>query len=149
MNWLAAALLLAAIAPLALLAAGGLNARAAFVLASVTTCVLFVTYFSSRAHRPAGRTESVMATAWLFVRRMVGFLGAATLIAGAVVVGFAVTPVLESVSLLLRVLLALVLAAVGCFCAWVGVFGQGADRYSFKDDVALHLANKRRYKWRW
>jgi hypothetical protein len=149
MNRLAAALLIAAIAPLALLAAGGLNARAAFVFASVTACVLFVTYFSSRAHRAAGRTESVVATAWLFVRRTVGFLGAVTLIGGAVVVGFGMSPALESVSLVLRVPLALVLAAVGCFCAWVGVFGQGADRYSFKDDVALHLANRRRYKWRW
>ena len=149
MNWLAAALLVAAIVPLALFAAGGLNAQAAFVFASVPAGVLLVTYLSSHAHRPASRTESVIATAWLFFRRMVGFLAAVIFLAGAVAAGCGVTPALESVSLVLRVPLALVLVAVGCLCAWVGVFGQGANRYSWKDDVALHSANKRRYKWRW
>lgn len=149
MNWLAAALLIAVTAPLPVVISGGLNARAAFALASVTGCILFVAYLSSRIDRPASRTESVIAAGWLFFRRLVGFLGAASFLSFEVVVGFGMTTALENVSLILRGPLALLLAVVGCFCAWVGVFGQGADRNSFKDDMALHLANKRRYKWRW
>lgn len=35
-----------------------------------------------------------------------------------------------------------------CF-VWVGIYGQGWERYQLKDDKALHKKNKERYKWRW
>lgn len=37
--------------------------------------------------------------------------------------------------------------ALGVFVLYVGMVGQGGDRYAFRDDVELHKKNKRRYKW--
>jgi hypothetical protein len=47
-----------------------------------------------------------------------------------------------------RLAVSAVLLLIGAFCAWVGIFGQGNQRNSLKDDVALHRENQKRYGWR-
>jgi hypothetical protein len=94
--------------------------------------------------KPPTAGERTLATIWLWLRRTLAFsLGGACLFGGGYIAFFTraskdfENPVLSGV----------VLALFGTGIIYMGVFGQGADRFDFRDDLRLHSENKRRYRW--
>lgn len=93
-------------------------------------------YFGTRDRsiRPS-RFERFLANVWVWFRRSVGigagalFLWTAWSVVGTNILGGSL------------------LAVAGVFFVYVGVVGQGNDRLAWRDDIALHRDNKRRYKW--
>lgn len=94
-------------------------------------------FFEERADPEAlpTRTELLMASAWLWFRRIV--LGALALLFGSI----GVRGGLENDSAAL--LIGLGLAA---FSLWVALFGAGRQS-SMLDDRAVHAKRRARYKW--
>lgn len=90
--------------------------------------------------------QRVLATAWLVVRRVLSFtLAAICLVVGVLLLVFALSAAGSWHGFLggsLFLLLAMCLA-------WVGVFGQGRNRYELRDDIDQHSRNRKRFGWRW
>lgn len=103
----------------------------------ITTLLAGIPWYFGTRDRSAepSSLEVFFATIWVWFRRLVGvgagllFLWAGWNIADANVFGGGL------------------IAAFGLFCFYVGVVGQGNNRASFRDDIALYRTNKRRYKW--
>ncbi|MDD2761731.1 MAG: hypothetical protein PHH11_15745 [Methylomonas sp.] len=100
-------------------------------------------YFNSRKTDEPSRIEAVAAFTWLLIRRVVCFTAAFIFAAAAIGMLFDTDGWAER---LVRSGLSLMMAV---FFGWVGVYGQGWNRYKITDDLALHRKNKDRYKWRW
>jgi hypothetical protein len=145
MDGLGALLLLALTAVMAVMIAEGINDTTIVVFAPLASMIGVSWYFYSRRSKPLTLIEKVAANSWLFIRRLVGFIGALVFVAIAVFV-FLPASDLTWQSRLGAVLFFLILSA---FSLWVAIYGQGNNRYQFKDDIELHRHNKRRYKWRW
>jgi hypothetical protein len=145
MDGLGALLLLALTAVMAVMIAEGINDTTIVVFAPLASMIAVSWYFYSRRSKPLTLIEKVAANSWLFIRRLVGFIGALVFVAIAVFV-FLPASDLTWQSRLGAVLFFLILSA---FSLWVAIYGQGNNRYQFKDDIELHRHNKRRYKWRW
>lgn len=148
MNSRAALLLLIFVAIVAVAKSGGLNEKAVFVFTFVAIFIGIAWYFYSRRSAPPTTFEILAANTWLFVRRLVGFVGALFFLVVSVMVGFALFPRAAELGLLERLGAALFLLMGSFFCIWVAIFGQGPNRYAWRDDIALHNENKRRYRWR-
>lgn len=103
-------------------------------------------YFASKRSGQPTTTEAVIATVWLWFRRLVCWVGA---------LGFAAT----SVWLVVKADMSngffetvgapLFCAFMAMFLFYVGLVGQGNNRAQWKDDIRLHKENKQRYKWKW
>ena len=102
-------------------------------------------YFGTR-NRSAdpSRTERVLATVWVWFRRIAGFTVGGLMILGAAFMAFSEAGVKEGPS---RWSVAGGLFLFGLFLIYFGIIGQGTRRYDWRDDVELHKANKRRYRW--
>lgn len=102
-------------------------------------------YFGTRdrAAQPSS-VERVAATLWVWLRRVVGFSAGALMIAAAAAIAFGRNP---GPAPLHPWIMAAVLVLLGVFFIYVGIVGQGTRRYQWKDDLALHKQNKRRYRW--
>ena len=144
-----ALLLLLFVAVVAVVKADGLNGKAVFVFSFVAVMIGISWYFYSRRSALPSTLEILAANTWLFVRRLVGFVGAIFFFFCSVMVGFALFPRAAELTLLYRIGTAPFLLLVSAFCIWVAIFGQGPNRHAWRDDVALHHENKRRYRWRW
>lgn len=149
MNGRTALLLLAFLGFVAVAQAGGINGEAIFVFTFVAVMIGIAWFFSSRRTTSPSTLETVAANTWLFVRRLVGFVGAILFLIASVAVGFNLFAPAGEQDLLSRVVVALILILASAFCIWVAIYGQGSNRYAWRDDVALHRENKRRYRWRW
>jgi hypothetical protein len=120
--------------------------ESSFVLVIVLSTLIAIPWYFGTRNRTAepSKTEKVAAAAWLWFRRLVCLVGAAKFFAvSAAVVLMRNSPGMPGPWWLL----APMVASLGAFVAYVGFFGQGTDRYAWRDDVALHRHNKRRYKW--
>ena len=149
MNGRTALLLLAFLGFVAVAQAGGINGKAIFAFTFVAVMIGISWFFYSRRSASPSTFETVAANVWLVLRRLVGFVGAIFFLAASVAVGFNLfSPALQQ-SLLPRIGVALFLLLASAFCIWVAIFGQRPNRYAWRDDVALHRENKRRYRWRW
>ncbi len=116
----------------------GRDYRARMVLAGLGVAVFTALSLMTRdLNRPAGRLETVMASCWLWFRRIVS----ATV--GGLVLVAAIWGTLSGADW--RMLGGLYFLAL--FILYVGWFGQGNSRAHFNDDVALHRQNRRRYRW--
>lgn len=117
----------------------GLSALTVIVVATLGGMLAVVGYFGTRdLSRPPGRTETVLATCWLWFRRTLCWgLGLALLIGVAVPAVFAADPG--------RALAALIF---GLYLIYLGWFGISNRRIGFSDDIKAHQRNKARYKWR-
>lgn len=110
----------------------------------------FVWFLSHGRSKSPSTSESVIAFAWLWFRRAASFSGAALFIVGAVWFPIYGNPFRagEQLTFLEGILATLFSLALAALCIWVGIFGQGANPRDWRDDVALHHENKRRYHWR-
>ena len=111
----------------------------------VATLAAIPWYFGTRDRSAEPSAfERVFATLWLWFRRVVGIgVGVLFLWAGW---GIAHSGATSSKTMSPFVAGTLV-ALIGLFCIYIGIIGQGWNRADWRDDVALHRHNKRRYKW--
>jgi len=148
MNGRVALILLVFLAVVAVVKAEGLNAKAAFVFAFVAVMIGISGYFYSHRSDPPSTVETLAANAWLFVRRLVGFVGAIFFLFSSIMIGLALFPRAAELSLLYRLGAALFLLLASGFCISVAIFGH-ERRSGLGIDIARHHENKRRYRWRW
>jgi hypothetical protein len=114
-----------------------------FALCGVGVMLAIAVYFENRRDVEPDRLERTLAGGWLVFRRIVCFGAAFLVVAGMALVAFA-APITAGV------VLGLVIAGgFAAFFIWVGLYGQGKQRFLLSDDVRLHEENKRRYRWRW
>lgn len=123
-------------------------AKAIFTSAFMAVLIGITWYFSSRRAKPPTETERIAATVWLLVRRIAGFACALFLLVVALLVATGYIDRAARLDTLTRLGYALFLLLGSGFCVWVAIYGQGWNRADWKDDVALHRENKKRYHWR-
>jgi len=138
-------LVLVIVVAAALLLRNGPSTAAVSVLLAFAALAAIPLYFATRDRsRPASGGERVAATAWVWVRRILGVGMGLFMLTGAVFMAIADTgpPGLPN-----RWVGVFLLAFLGAFLVYFGFVGQGAHRYQWRDDVELHGQNKRRYRW--
>lgn len=140
--------LLVIISVTAIATAGGQNAGFAFVGGFLGVMIGISWYFHSCRSSQPSTIETTIATAWLFVRRLVGFIGAVFFLFASVMVAFALFPQAAQLSILYRLGAAALFLVASGFCISVAIFGH-ERRSSLGVDIARHHENKRRYRWRW
>ena len=143
-----ALLLLAFLGLYAAWVGGGVTREAFMIFSLPATLIGIQWFFDSRRRKPPARFETFSATAWLLFRRLIAFLGASVLAVVAAVMAFDAGQTASQESAFARVGLALLFLVMAAFCAWVGIYGQGENRYAWRDDMERHRENKRRYRWR-
>ena len=134
---------------MAIVKTGGVNLSTLFVFTFIATLIGIVWFFSARRSKPVTTFEKVAATTWLFIRRLVGIIGALFFLMLALAIAFNLIEGTASIGILKRLGYALFVLWVSIFCLWVVIYGQGWNRFALKDDVELHRENKKRYGWRW
>ncbi|MBU0622259.1 MAG: hypothetical protein KJ795_10450 [Gammaproteobacteria bacterium] len=127
---------------------GGDMAKAIFVSAFMAVFIGITWYFSSRRSQPPTEIERFAATAWLVIRRIVGIVGALVFLVVGLLFAIGYFDGAARLDTLTRLGYAVFLLGVSAFCVWVAIYGQGWNRLDWKDDVALHRENKKRYHWR-
>lgn len=105
--------------------------------------------FHSNRSNPPTLFEKTIATGWLLIRRVVCLAGALLFLVGAVMLAFNLGASATQIDTFTRLGYALFMFFVSAFCVWAAIYGQGPRRGAWKDDVALHHKNKKRYGWRW
>ena len=102
-------------------------------------------YFETRdRNAPPSLTEVVVATFWMWLRRLVGFGMGGYFLLGAFTT---VTTNPEKKSFDDMWLTALALAVGGLYFLYLGYFGRGHKSAELRDDIRLHSENKNRYRW--
>ena len=104
--------------------------------------LLILYYFKDKQIEEPSKKEKIAAFIWLVFRRTVCFLLAIPF------GGVALNELFNSKLSLYSFFNSVFLFLMAAFFVWVGIYGQGWERYQFKDDKALHKKNKERYKWR-
>lgn len=122
-----------------------------WLLVSSFTGVLIGTWwiFHSNRLNPPTLFERTVATVWLLIRRIVCFAGALLFLVGASILAFNLATSATQMDTFTRLGYALFMLFASVFCVWAAIYGQGPRRGAWKDDVALHRKNKKRYGWRW
>ncbi len=123
----------------------GLSDAGIWIMLAVLTLSAIPWYFGTRdrAAEPS-LAERVFATAWVWFRRILGVsMGAIFIFGGA----YSSLSKASSSVLSYQWISSGLLVLLGIFLLYFGIFGQGANRYDWSDDVALHQENKRRYCW--
>ena len=112
------------------------------LLAITATFAVFCWYVNPSRVQTPNLAQHVLVRIWLFFRRLVCFcIGGLFLYMAAMA--------LLHLKNITEFGIFLFAAAIGCFSIYVGIFGQGNKRYSFKDDLALHRQVKDKYKIKW
>ena len=124
--------------------AKGLDAPMVTILSVASLLLAIPTYFETRRARSpdASRAERVLATIWLWLRRIIGGIGAAFFFAIAIS-SFVMPP--SGASAEGRIVMPLVILGLGVFFLWVAWVGQGNKQHRFDDDWKLHRANVARF----
>ena len=114
-----------------------------FWLAFSLPCGL-VWYFESRQSRPASATETVLATAWKWLRRLLAFSCSLLLLAAAAAsaLGFVGGSVWQRVGF---TLFSLLMAFSLAHFSWYGKLGKKTPLYQ---DREHYREQKKRYHWR-
>jgi hypothetical protein len=139
---------LAFVALLMIAREGGINGKVVFVTCFVSVIYGIPWYFYKRRATFPTKFEIIAATVWLWIRRIVGLVGALFFFAISVITAFGLFPIFPGCDLIERIGYAIFLLIVALFSFWVGIFGQGLRRGEWRDDVELHRENKKRYHWR-
>lgn len=123
----------------------GLSGTGIGILFAALALAAIPWYFGTR-NRSAepSRVERVFATAWVWFRRVLGISMGAIFIVGGL---YSVLSEAGSRELANHWIGSGLLIFLGIFLIYFGIVGQGANRHDWRDDVALHKANKRRYRW--
>ncbi len=124
---------------------GGINASTCLVFLFAAGLGAVPWYFETRDRTASpSSAELILATLWLWLRRLVGFGVGGYFLFGAF---STVTTNPEKKSFDDMWLAALALAVAGVCFLYLGYFGQGHIRSELRDDIRLHSENKKRYKW--
>ena len=107
--------------------------------------VALVSYFQSRSER-ATIAETLIATVWLAIRRIICFSVSLLCAAGVVLLSRQI--ISGNVTLIYFVGVA-TLIAVGYIAYHCGRFGAGNRYLDFNDDKSAHNERRKRYGWRW
>lgn len=103
---------------------------------------LFCWYISPFRQAPASKGQMFFARLWLLFRRLVCCVA-------AIIFLLALIPVMQSdMAVLSKIGAVAFIVLMAVFVVYVGIVGQGWNRYSFKDDIALYQAVKKKYKWK-
>lgn len=105
-------------------------------------------FYSQRNKQPT-KFESIVATGWLFVRRVVCFAGALLFLVGAVIFAFDLLEGTAVIGILTRLGYALFLLLLSAVCVLAAIHGWGQSLGDWKGGAILHSKNKKRYGWRW
>jgi hypothetical protein len=116
----------------------GFSWAALILSVGMTTLMCIPMYFQSRRSKAPTQAETFFATAWLWLRRVLGWLLALMFLVASFSAAF------SGRNLVPAVVFFVLAAAMGYF-GWVG---QGPSRGQMKDDIKLHKENKERYKWK-
>jgi hypothetical protein len=139
---------LAFVALLMIAREGGINGKVVFVTCFVSVIYGIPGYFYKRRATSPTRFEIIAATVWLWIRRIVGLVGALFFLVISVISAFDLFPIFPGCDLIERIGYAIFLLIVAIFSLWVAIYGQGLRRGEWKDDVELHRENMKRYHWR-
>jgi hypothetical protein len=124
-----------------------LDIRLVMILSIATALLAIPAYFENRRarFRTPSTIERIAARSWLWLRRVVGGLGAALFLLAAVA-GIVSPP--SSASTLERLVMPLVMLGLVGLCVWIAWVGQGPHRHLWRDDLKLHRDNQKRYRWK-
>lgn len=121
----------------------GLGHPVVLVLVPVGFWALWQAFFEDRLESevPPSTAERVLATAWVWVRRLVLWAIGLPLSAYSAIAVVGAPDVRSAFGPLGGLF-------IGVFAMWVGAFGAGRAK-STADDLSIHNKRKRRYEWKW
>jgi len=102
-------------------------------------------YFQSRRSVTASTTEKVLATAWLWVRRLVCFFAVFLCLCGSLYAFYCLGTGAFSAMTIVGLAASI---AFGYIFLHYGIYGAGLSRFSFSEDKPVHEQRKKRYGWR-
>ena len=120
-----------------------------FVFVFVAVVVGFWWLFYSQRNKQPTKFEKIVATGWLFIRRVVCFSGALLFLVGAIILALNLIESTVVISTFARLGYALSLLGLTVLCFWAAIYGWGQHRGDWKGGEVLHSKNKKRYGWRW
>jgi hypothetical protein len=127
----------------------GLDVPSVVISLIFSVLIAYVPYLESRLpHQAPTKTETILATTWLVMRRVVAYGGALAFAFFAAVMSLYLVYGKSdqgATVIALEILVLLVLAL--CF-VWFGRVGRG-HTYDYRDDLAAHEQRRRRYRWKW
>ena len=124
---------------------GGANSGTFLLLLMVAVLAAIPWYFGTRDRtKPPSHVEKVLATIWVWLRRLVGFTVGGALMVGAFSTATSNPDGKSPTDIWIA---AVALVAGGIFFFYLGLFGQGDKKSELRDDLRLHSENKRRYRW--
>ncbi len=104
---------------------------------------LFCWYLSPDRNAQATRTQKIVATVWIILRRVVSF-------AGAAFGGLCLYILWETADSTTEKLIgSILISCLSAFFVYVGVVGQGWNQFGFNDDLSLYKKVKKKYGIRW
>jgi hypothetical protein len=115
-----------------------------FLVAALIFWIPF--YFAARRGQPPTKSETVMATLWMWFRRLLCWFAAVGFASGGI---YLMLNADLSKGLFESIFVPLFVLWIAAFLAYVGLVGQGLNRAQFLDDLRLYRENKKRYKWKW
>jgi drug/metabolite transporter (DMT)-like permease len=118
-----------------------------FIFVGVPICIIL--YFQTRRSAPPSTFETIAANIWLFLRRLICFIGATLFLFASVVSGFNLFSSGTEHPLLSRIGVALAFLLLAAFCIGVAILGKKRRTSPLREDIIQHRENKRRYRWRW
>lgn len=120
----------------------GDSGKSLFVYIFASSIICISCYFSHRRKYLPTKSEKLAANVWLFIRRSVAVV--AILFFSIILIMSLITDLeVEKKFGLAFFSLSIIIISI-----WVGVYGQGNNRFDFEDDLELHNENKKRYGWR-
>ena len=104
---------------------------------------VFIWYVNPDRCENPSKAQTFVAKTWIIFRRIASFTAAAG--------GFFVIYILWNTADALEDKLGpiLLVAFLSLFFVYVGIVGQGPNRYDFSDDLKLYKKIKKKYRMRW
>ena len=107
---------------------------------------VFVWYVSPDRRENPTRIQTFIAKLWIVIRRVISFTGAGFCVFASYIYWNSGVGIENKITGIIIIIILLLLAI---FFIYVGIFGQGWNQYSFKDDLKLYKKIKEKYKIRW
>jgi len=115
-----------------------------YVVAALVFAIPF--YFMARRSEAPTTTETVMATLWLWLRRLL----CSFMALGLAVVGIVLLLTFDlSKGIIAGVVMPITAVLMGLICAFIGWFGVPNHGRRLPDYIRSYKENKQRYKWKW
>ena len=99
-------------------------------------------YINPTRNESPSKGQRTVAKAWIVIRRTVCFIAALAFFALLFPAIQHEGPILPKLGVILFILFLVVMFI------YIGIFGQGQNRFSLKDDIALYKDVRKTYKWK-